>query len=190
LLQTYTMKTQQEFKILSESLCAFTLIIVFSLPLHIAYADSCIPPTPRVCYSTVSSQEPVGELPDGSIVVQTSQTQVQTSCAGTQQEIDYEVQETSYNVCEEINATTQEEANPDNVSEVLGSSTADNLNCMKLGAWYVYNESSKTCVDTETSESNPFVFLITGQIAILIKRRKNVNAKVASVLISMQQVPH
>jgi hypothetical protein len=148
------MKPQQEIKILREPLGAFALVVVFSLPLHIAYADNCIPPTPPVCYSTVSSQEPVGDLPDGSIVIQTSQTQVQTNCAGTQQEIDYEVQETSYNVCEEINAIPQEEANPNNVSDALGSSTTDNLNCMTLGAWYVYDESSKTCVDTEASELN------------------------------------
>jgi hypothetical protein len=55
----------------------------------------------------------------------------------------------------EINAIPQEASSPSNVSELLGSSTANNLNCMKLGAWYVYDENSKTCIDTQASELNP-----------------------------------
>jgi hypothetical protein len=151
----YTMNTKQKIKILSDSLSIFTLVIVFLLPLHIVHADTCVPPTPPTCYSTQTSQEPVGQLPDGSIVIQTSQQPVEVNCKGTQKEIDYEVQLDSYNVCQEINAIHQEASSPSNVSELLGSSSADNLDCMKMGAWYAYDENSKTCIDTQTSELNP-----------------------------------
>ena len=133
----------------------FASIILFSVSIRIVHADVCIPPTPPTCYSTQTSQEPVGELPDGSIVIQTSQQPVEVNCEGTQNEIDYEVQLESYNGCQQINAIPQDASSPNNMSELLGSSTVNNLNCMKLGVWYVYDQNSKTCIDTQTSELNP-----------------------------------
>lgn len=102
--------------ILTHFAVASTLVILLFTQ-KIAHAETCVQPTAPSCYSTVPLYSGVGLQSDGAIVsangevmmsngggiVNSPTKQVQVSCTGTQQDIDYKVAQISYSTCTAIN---------------------------------------------------------------------------------------
>ena len=119
-------------------LTIFSVMFIF----NIAYAEQCIAPTTApVCYDnkTVPVYSIFGEqsdgafyYPNGTIILRNGtkifevpkkQMQVKVSCAGTQKEIDYKLQQVRYDVCQQINGI-----NSSNQSAVDESISQSNIN--------------------------------------------------------------
>lgn len=84
---------------------------------NVANAESCILPTPPVCYTTTPVYQGVGAQSDGTVVLGDGQIitssgnltsaptkQIPISCSGKTEGIQYEADMLSYNVCQQVNA--------------------------------------------------------------------------------------
>lgn len=98
------------------SLIFSALFFLFSF--NVAQAEVCVKPTPPVCYTskTSVSEDYLGKDRQGSQWIEktTTTNQVETSCSGSQKQIDYDVALTHYNVClqvAEIEAKTLRNSN-------------------------------------------------------------------------------
>lgn len=93
-------------KVTNTQTTLFFLLFYFAFNLNISHAEVCVKPTAPVCYTnqTTDSENYIGKDKQGSQWIEKTTTtkQVETSCYGSQKQINYELEMTQYNVCLQV----------------------------------------------------------------------------------------